>query len=682
MFILAQRRLTKRFPLFSLYDKIDIMELRKVIIQDVQLNKISICGLKHLKYLKIINCGLNSIDIHSKTLEYCNLTNNLLKCCGIFSKILILQDNLIEEFTSSFQFKYLNLSLTPLKRLKCKAKFLNIRNTSLNHILCGNFEIILADNVKNFRIGKCPNIKVLSVNDCQISQIYNTFDNIKILKARNNYLRSISKLNTCKHLDVSGNFLEKIHCKNAISLNISKNQFHKLKIDRFKSLRHLDISFNNMELTQKDTLGPSLKTLIANKTMIKHQISPGIKSYKFHQCQKHNDKIIQYKIESYINGWPIIVFITLLSSSEPNGMEQFFIDSFEKFRMSITILELISKFTNYCYKKLNEQNHPVKMSFLVISSNFCYITSFYIPTIIFTFSEIDVVDDPSKIRIFNNLSNWCCFPLFCKFESISKNRSHNLLNSARSLIDHFQFLTFFCPMALDMIIFNSPKFSLINKLKLSTCCKKIKIIDRKTYSVDFSDIITETTTVYSDPLNAILGFQNVDFGLNLYISDLEATPAVSEPTTFVFMKILFRPNIDYLVQAEEFNILSVVELYCKVFSGKIVEKNYKLFIIGFDTTLHSALFSLKIQSILKSVDIDVGVGISVDMVFRAEYDGMVYIGGPVFNKASRIADLGVGVFCCECIKIISPLIEMHDEGERYLKGFDKRHRIYSLQISK
>lgn len=679
IFLFAEVKLMNHQSISCILNSIDCRFLRKLVIQDTPLSRISISDLMQLKYLKIINCGLNHINIPSHTMEYCNLKNNLLGSCNLLAKTLILQDNLVQEFSSSASFKYLNLSSNPLKRIKCKAKFLNIRNTNINHVLCGNFEIILADHVRNFRVGKCPNLKVLSANDCQISQIYNTFDNIRVLKLRNNYLHHISKLNNCLHLDVSGNFLEKICCKSIVSLNISKNQFDKFKANRFKSLRHLNISFNNMELLEKDLSNIALKTLIINKAMTGNLICSSIKPHQLHQCKRHRDKIFRYKMESYVNGWPIIMFITFTSSKlEP--MEQFFIDSFEKFRMSKTIIDLISQFSNYCYKKLNQKDGSARISFLTVSSNFFYVTSFYIPTVIFTFSEIDVVDDPGKIRIFRNVSNWCCFPLFCSFDSISKNRSHTFLNSERTLIECFQFLNFFCPISLDLIVFNSSKVSLINRLNLSTRCKIIKMIDRMKYKIAFTDLIQKITPLYCNPINTSLGFQNINFGLNLYVSDLIHTD--TEPTIFVFMKILFRPNINYLIQAEEFNIFSTVELYCKVFSGKIVEKNYKLFIVGFNTTLHSALFSLKIQSILRSIGIDVGIGISSDAVFRTEYNGVVYVGGPVFNKASRIADMGVGVFCCGCVKIMSPLIEMNDEGERYLKGFDKKHRIYSLSIAK
>lgn len=661
-----------------------VSQLRKLIVINFPINKIELENLRFLRYLKLINNGLKSIKYSKKysnrILEFCDLRNNLLKQCHLRAKTLILQKNRIPLFSSLYKFRYLNLSQNPLKRLSCSTDFLNIKHTLCDHFLSCDAKVIIADGVSNFKIGSCPNLTVLFVNDCHLIGLSHTMTNLTILKAKNNYFQELPRLNKCTVLDVSGNFLEKVKSKNAIFLNISKNQIREFDFTKFQSLKHLNISFNPVEsiVRKKETVIPS--TVIMNTSMpIRKAIEPRKMLIKKNSI-KMKKHAMHYKLEIRIDKVPISIYVLLLSSKKED-YTSYLSQCLDKFKSMHTLLDLFSGFSEYCYRKLSSADIEGSMSFTLITNRFVMLRSFYLPIFYSNFSQIDVLDNPKTIKVFNNVSHWYVFPIFQTHEFLANKRCYSFFSSAALLEELFQFTEVFSAKTLEFLISNCADFYSFLKPLTSSSCSLIKYVNMKEYKGDFRKVLEKTVINQIETRINTLGFINFNFGINNF--EIENTNRHASPISpvFLFMKLVFPTKTNRIIQIEELNLIHLIEMYCKIFGGDIVEKNYAAFIVGFGTSLQAALFALRLQNALQTVDIDVCVGISNDLVFRTEQDGVSYFGGPAFNKTARMSDLGAGVFICNCVKIFSPLIEIIDEGDRHLKGFDSKHKIHLLKLA-
>lgn len=654
--------------------------LRKLIIENLSVNFISIITLKFLKYLKIINCDLKSISRSFKLLEYCNLRNNSLINCPVLSKVLILRSNKIEKFSSELNFKYLNLSDNPLKIFKGSAKFLNISNTLIKSPLSCDSEVILADCVKKIKIKNCPNMKVLSVNDCKLTKIGSILINLKIFKARNNYFQSLPKLNKCTVIDVAGNFLDNIKSSNVIYLDISKNQIREINLRKYSSVQHLNISFNPLERIFNEEFIKQPKTILINESMVLDSSKIKYKDFTLYDCEKCSSIISQFKLEILIDHTPTIIFI-LLKSNIKNNYEKLITHSIDRYKHLDSFLDIFFDFSDYLYRSLAAKDRNVKVSFTFITNKYVFLRSFFLPIFFFNFAEMDFLSNPKNMRIFNNASNWCTFPVFCKYKRLPTFRCYSLFKYKADCVELFQFNDLFCPKILEFYITNKIDYFITDITYFKTNCTLIKEIYSRKYNGTFMNNLQKLILNESNPRHRFLGLNNIDFDINNMCLDSELATFTTNNPVFLYLKLFLKFTGDQIIHVEELNLVHIIEFYLKIFGGRTIEKNYNLFIAGFNNPLYSALFGLQIQKILKSVGIEVGIGISGDVIFRTVTDDIVYFGGPVLNKSSRIADLGVGVYCCGCIKISSPLIEMIDEGERYLKGFNKRHKIYTLRYT-
>lgn len=653
-----------------------IRNVRKLIISNQMIPTIHLDVFRYLRYVKLINNGLVTVYPPKKMLEFCDMRGNFLKECNVRSKVLILQNNMIERFKSAQRFRYLNLSENPLKSLACNCEFLNIRNTFVSAI-DSNAKVILADGVEKIRIGRCPNLRILYANNCQLTHIGNAVRNLVLFKGRNNYFQSLPRLNNGKVIDVAGNFLEGMGAQSVQFLNISKNQVRQIDMKRFPAIQHINLSFNPLEKVYSEAAIRQPKSLVINDSIHSSFSLLVPKFVKHHDCQRTNHYVTQYKLKGTVILTPISIFILVKSRHKPIHPDIFSV-SFNKFNHMYMFFDMFSALSDHFYKKVSAIDQEATIAVTFITDSYVFIRSFYLPIFFSNFSEMDLLVDPNSIRVFNNVSNWCVFPVFCRYGSLTTKRTYSFFRSRADYADLFQFNNFSCATALEFFISNNAEFFTRSQVHVS--CEVIKKVYLKTYCGNFEKKLHEIMSTQCVAEEEILGVKNINF--NIARSSVESNLAniTTRNPVFLYMKLYFESKSSHILKIEELNILHIVEFYAQIFEGRMVEKNYTLFIIGFNDPLHSALFGLRIHKVLKSVGIEVGIGIAGEAVFRTEQDGIVYFGGPVFNKASRIADLGTGVFCCRCVKFSSPLIEMFDEGERYLKGFNRRHRIFSLKL--
>lgn len=659
----------------------DLSSLRRLVIQNFPVARISLQSQKRLRYLKLNNASLELIIPTTHSLEYCNLGNNLLKECSVRAKTLIVPCNKIELFESSFRFKHLDISDNPLTSIVCSTDFLNVKNTCLRHVLHSNARTILADGTKNVRLGCCPRLVSLSVNDCELTHVNFSVARLRIFKARNNYFQSLPKLKSCLSVNMAGNFLASIDARKAKVLDISKNQFVSFDLNRFRSLEHLNLSFNPLGPSSEDEKGGPLTTVVLNNSQKCYSGHPKAKKILKHNCPRVRLWNMLYRLTTMISQTPVTVFVLVQAPTDRRycGLLAGLLDSS---RNDTSWMYLFSRFSEQAYLGICKEQPSAKASFVLITNESVMVRSFGIENIFMSFAEVESLNDSDIIRVFNNVSSWSVFPVFCKIQPVSSKRRYAFFSDGKDLVEMFQFLGHYCPRSIEFLITNSSEFFDHQKPRDISDCQLVKVISGREYGKGFVDMVSCHSTTGASSSNELLGIENVDFGLGMFRNSITAPVFItSSNPIFLFMKIIFNSGRDFVLEHEERNLMSIFDFYCKVFGGRLIEKSYRLYIVGFDSPIQSALWALRVQNILKAVNIDVCIGISGDVVFRTEEDGVVYFGGPALNKTSRISDLGTGVFCCACIKFNHPLIELIDEGERFLKGFDKRHRIFSLRLS-
>lgn len=654
--------------------------LRKLVIQNCPVSCISLRSQTRLKYLRLNNTSLRLIVPTTQSLEYCNLDSNFLDKCSVCAKVLIVSRNRIEVFESSFRFTHLDISDNPLASIVCSTSFLNIRNTCLRHVLHSDAKVIVADGTKKIRIGCCPRLISLSINDCELTHVEFSVAKLRVFKARNNYFQNLPKLKSCLCADMAGNFLASIDARRARALDVSKNQFALFDFNKFKSLRHLNLSFNPLGSPPRTEPDSSLVTIVLSSSQECYSGHANVKRVLKHDCPKLRQWCMMYKLTTMIKKTPVTAFV-LVQAPSSRRYCKLLEESLDSVRNDTSWVSLFSRFSEQAYLRICQEQPAAKASFVFVTSENVMVRSFGVESIFLNFAEVERLRDPDTIRVFNNVSSWLVFPVLCPIQPISNKRRYALFSDEKDLSGMFHFLSHYCPRSAELLVANTSEFFDRQKPHGVSDCKLVKEINSMVYERSFAEVIGSNA---ADILSSgeFLGIKNVDFGLGLFRSNAPAPVFItSSNPVFLFMRIIFNSGKDSVLEHEECNLMNIFDFYCKVFGGRLIEKSYRLYIVGFDSPIQSAFWALRIQKILKAVNVDVCVGISSDVVFRIEEDGVVYFAGPALNKTSRISDLGAGVFCCGCIKLNHPFIELIDEGERFLKGFDKRHRVFSLQLS-
>lgn len=656
---------------------INLNYLRKIEVKNLTISHISIVHLKYLKYLKLINTNLKSIKPSSKILEFCNLANNALEECQIKAKVLILEFNQISSFESTLRFNFLNISSNPLIALKCSTKFLIIKNTILKTLLNCDATIIIADGTKRIRIGNCPNLKFVSINNCDLSKISFSVKNIIVLKAANNNFKNAPRFPKCHFINLSGNFLNYFKSCNAIALDLSMNRLLYFDFKKFLWLRHVNLSFNLIDRRIEPSECTQLESIIVSNSLKKLLVCNQVKTDYSHKCHKSNMVLQHYKLEILINSVPITTYL-LIKTCIDVDLSASIQSTFDSFLNVISILNLFSDFSDHLYNEWSILDPKLLVLFILITDKDVMIRTFGFNAVYYNFAELKTISNSKTIIVFNNASAWCVLPLICPSKDILECRNYILQKESIDLNEIFQYLKSYCPKSLLFNVTCSPEFYEIgNKPIRFSVCKLLKTC-RKNEIINMKKLFTATNIRLNECTN--LGLSNFDFGLNIRRSD--DIESEMERSIFLFAKFSFGSK-DYLtVEMEKFNIFRILDFYCNIFGGKIAEKSYGVFIIHFRIHFHAAFFAIKIEKILKSVNIETFVGISTGLIFGEMENGITFFGGPGFNKTSRITGMGMGIYCSSCIKLYHPLIEIHDEGERYLKGFDENHRIFSMKLAK
>lgn len=645
--------------------------LKKLIISNIPIKSISLTSMKRLKYLSIQNCLLKFINESSSCLlEHCNVSKNLLEKCNIVSKVLYASYNQIKSFKNAYEYKILDLSYNPLNKLSTKAKILVIRGISLSHKLKSTASKIIADFSDKISFENCSKLRYLSINNCGLNRISFDVSRLKILKANNNNLHIVPKLKRCLHAEFRNNHLLGLNAKRLISLDISKNDVVNFSLRNFNSLKHLNIAYNPIKDLRK---GKNLVSIISDCDFpFLNVLKCGI---DLHKCKKRNGILNLYRIEFILYSSPVTLFLyleILESNINQEHIDQLLKAFFEnrEFQSEFSWICLFNYFFNY-FKFEIQFRTDSNFSLVLITDKIVIMKSSGIVMGYYNFAKTDKTSNPNSIYIFKNSAFWIIFPLICHRDLFLSTKKWSFSEKSFDAEGFFNYLDINCPLTLDMVVCNTERYFDTNK-PLKPTFELINRIEMYHKDSDNEKLLDKINMNYylNSTVVKRLGLENMDFGVRSF----DHSSMVKSNPVFLFMKFNKKNIFDH----EVYNIPNLLDFYCRIFDGVMIEKGYKLVIVGFNNSLNSALWSIRVQNSLKSIGIEICIGISGGVVFSREEDGIINYGGPAFNKISRIADLGIGIFCDSDVIFHHPHISKIGQGDRFLKGFKNKVTIFSI----
>lgn len=680
----AVRRRVYRLLLLGRYDSVFKMNwpvngLVKLTVRNVLVQAMDLSGLNRLKYLKVTNAALGSIIGPGHILEYCNLSGNRLSRCSVLARVLDLSHNEIGRFVSSFRFEYLDLSGNEIRHFSASSKVLKIRGARLATPLHSDAFKIVADNSRRLRIGDCLNVVNLSVSNCGLKSIPFLWS-LVYLKALNNRLQDLPFHPLLRCADLEGNFLTDFRLENMQWVNLSKNSTSLVDVRPGSCLEWIDASFTMPDFSLIFTSGTGCGSssdapqvqLRLNDSMADRTGSACRRPRKKHCCEKLSGSLFRYQLYGHIAGCPVRVCVVLRTRFECSGdtrkrqLNSIFLENQAE---SCPVL-FFQKFLIAADAIFYEDDQEFQACYTMITEKMVLIKSSGIRVVYANFAELGHIEESSKIVGFVNTSYWMVCPVLCKMKADTVKRHYKLHSVPNSPREIFEFLGFFCPKSLELLLQNSPVLLDITEPGTS------EEIFQKGSHRSFEEIAVEHSI--DDKVDG-LGCINVDYDMGLYNGSQYSTFITTANPVFCFLKFRYSSRISPILAFDELNVMKLVDFFVKMFCGRCIEKNYQFYIVGFNGAIPAILWGLRVRETLEIAGVDVGIAFTRDTVFRSEEDGRVVFGGPVFNKLSRIADLGIGVFMSDGFKISHPIIKLVREGCFYLKGFKDAVQIFSLR---
>lgn len=680
--------ITNIYPASAAFTNYLWINLRKLTICSIKVVKINLRELDKLKYLELCNLGLRKLIMPKHSLEYCNISANKLTKCMINSKVLIAKNNKIERFSSSFNFKHVDISCNPLRKLKISALSLNISDTCLKKLSCNTARKIIADRTKNIAFSSCPNLRYLSVNNCNLSVLTPEMAQVTVLRARNNQIDDLPLLPNIRYIDISCNLLsEFIMPAQLEAANISKNHIAALTIKPNFVIESLNASYNPMDelnlpynFDQKDK-----KLYLDSRLCRKHSME--YQSIYKHTCRSNNKYFIKHEIKGYLCNKFVKFVVYLATNADVNINFQEIWENIGSFDTTVEFLELFSLKVMPILRSCDLSSSGL---FVLITDESILLKSWDFQAIFFNFIECRRIGQTNTVWTFVNILRWSVVPLFCHLEPGNEAEYHKINTRFPNFWEIFQFIDYFCPLALKFILINSSDhLSNTGPIGQKFLIKTVKLEKKEIPDMSFDEMYKQYGFRVWEPCSKYLGCSNIDFGMNIYKdqqlntssnSSVDASLVSTSMPVFVFLKLAYGQTDNPILKAEKYNALNIIDTLCKLFCGRYIEKNYMFYVVVFESVVFAALWGLRLKTVLGSIGITIGVGITGDTILRTQSGGNLRFGGPAFNKSSRMADAGTGVFCSSFLNITHPMIECIDEGECYIRGFSEKERILSLHI--
>lgn len=656
------------FSKMVLQDQSRLEMLRKLKLVNCRIKKIPDLSMMKLTYLDLSHNDISGVVCLRGYFNTVNLSHNeISRVIRMRASNLDVSHNKVTRFFQDFTYRRLDLSYNPLEFYHAEARMLNLSQTMVKSLESKTIKKLVIDGTKRVKLGALENLVFLSINDCGIRCLPFDARKLKVLKARNNFIEEVPLFPSLEYLDISGNLVHTVQNKGIRFLDTSKNQIMVFDLSGWNRLAHLDLSYNPLvNLENFDKL--ELKSLNLKGTDIRKSLRRNRARHYVHQCRM-KEKVVER-------------FIV-----DPKGVDGrlFFISVHDPEVDISKILEAIQSevigaynphvyLQKFCYffrKVFFSRGIKPEYALCMVTSKHVAISGRGISFIFSNFAEIRVFNDPEAVEVYDNVGNWHFIPLFCNFQgSVAR---FDILDTVKNGLDSvLDFIGHRCSLSVMMAISSTLKL-------YRNSCRGVKLVSRACLpsKVTYRDAIKGISRKKNNE-NFIQGGENYNFVLKSSTRRFYGTLLLNPNPIFAFCRLLPRgTSYEYVVG----NVANIMKMMSIVFSGTRIHFFSRIWIVAFHDRVEACLWGLKIKEILKCLKIDVGIGITCGSFYTRIVDSHVGFYGPALNKASRIANLGIGVFCCHCVWTKHSKIMYINQGQRSLRGFKEPHLIYTPQIS-
>ncbi|UTX44703.1 hypothetical protein GPK93_02g02200 [Encephalitozoon intestinalis] len=642
-----------------------------------------------LKKLRMVNCNIKKIpDLSMMKLTHLDLSHNnisgVVYVCGQFNTVnlshnkitrvirmkasnLDISYNEITRFFQESTYQNLNLSHNPLEHYNAEARVLNLSHTMLKSLESQITKKLIVDGTKEIRLGTFENLVFLSVNFCSLRLLSFNARKLRVLKARNNFIEEVPFFPFLEYLDISGNLIHGIASKGVRFLDASKNQIMVFNLAKWKNLEHLNLSYN--PLVSLENYGEmELKFLNLKGTNV-------IKDFRGNRIEKNVHKCLEKKkeIERFIvhpkgiNGRLLVISMGDFEAGVFEILETIQV----RIQETSNSYEYFQKFCSLLRKMIFARGARIGYALCMVTPKHVILNGRGIEVVFSNFAEIKILEGPDVVEVYDNIGNWHFIPLFCSFKgSIAR---FDILDTVRNDLDLvLDFIGHQCPLSAVMAISNTSKLPKNSKASVELI-SRIDLPSKISYETVIRSILRKKGNE-----NGVQGSENYNFARKSSTRQFYGTLLLNPNPIFAFCKLIPKDtSYRYVIG----NVMNIMRMMSNVFSGTRIEFFSRIWIVAFHDRVEACLWGIRIQEMLRCLGIDVGIGITCGTFYTRIMNNHVRFYGPVLNKASRIANLGIGVFCCHCVWTKHSKIMYISQGRRIFRGFKEPHLIYTPQLS-
>ncbi|AFN82526.1 hypothetical protein EROM_020510 [Encephalitozoon romaleae SJ-2008] len=651
-----------------LQDQSRLGMLRKLKLVNCRIKKIPDISMMRLAYLDLSHNDISGVVCLRGYFDTVNLSHNeISRVIRMRASNLDVSHNKVTRFFQDFTYRRLDLSYNPLEFYHAEARVLNLSQTMVKSLASKTIRKLVMDGTKRVKLGAFENLVFLSINDCGIRCLSFDAKKLRVLKARNNLIEEVPVFPSLEYLDISSNLVHTVPNKGVRFLDASKNQIMVFDLWGWDRLAHLDLSYNPLvNFENFDRI--ELRFLNLKGTDIKKSLRRnGVRHY-VHQCRV-KEKVVERFIVDPKGVDGRLFFISVhdpgIDISDILGIIQSEVTGAHSPHI------YLQRFCHFFRKALFSRGIKPEYALCMVTPKHVVINGRGVSFIFSNFAEIRIFNDPEAVEVYDNVGNWHFIPLFCDFQgSVAR---FDILDTVRNELDStLDFIGHRCSLSVMMAISSTLKLH-------KSSCRGVKLISRACLpsKVGYEDAIKGISRKKNNE-NFIQGGENYNFVLKSSTRRFYGTLLSNPNPIFAFCRLLpIGTSYEYVVG----NVANIMKMMSIVFSGTRIEFFSRIWIVAFHDRVEACLWGLKIKEMLKCLEIDVGIGITCGSFYTRIADSHVRFYGPVLSKASRIANLGIGVFCCHCVWTKHSKIMYINQGQRILRGFKEPHLIYTPQIS-
>jgi hypothetical protein len=644
-------------------DDAALRSLRRVTLTHCGIRRIPDLSATTILYLNLSCNEIDGVLSIARRLRVCDLSHNRIsQVQWIEADTLNLSHNRIGRFNQPLKYQLLNLSYNhELRNFRGDARILNLSHTQVRWVSSDRTRVLYLDGTRNVRFGSLGSLRFLSMNGCGLQSLP-VMEGLKVLKARNNLLRSVPTFPNLRALDLSGNIIGRIEAMNVRFLDVSKNHLFKLDLEAFGQLVHLDVSYNPIIEAGLVNIPRTLVFLNARGTGYRtHSLKSCIKS----GCIRRRAFVQRYSLGLRGVLYKRLYFVVVLET------ELCLTNVLEQLQNSIRSTSCPHRYFDRLFSLIerlfSEAKVKAEMCLCMVTSKHVIFRGKALALCMSNFAEIRICDDPLVTYVYDNVGHWNLVPMLCgRSEAVY---CYNLIDTiANHLSTVLNFIGYCCPVAYRIFISNSP--GEIRGMDGVELINSVDLHDHHLLPID---------EIEGHVSNAIPGAQNYNLAFNESIRRSYTSLLANPNPTFAIAR--FIPREEARLSAPKENAKNVVKALNRMFFAHELEFYPEYCVVIFHDKVEACLWALKLQELLRHTGMDVGVGITCGVFYTKIIGSHARFYGPVLCKAARLSHMGVGVFCCHCVWTKHGRLKYVEQGMRFMKGFSEPHMVYTPRLS-